>query len=688
MPKVSPIQNEFVSGEIAPWFIGRSDSDRYKAGLKTCIGYVPTLEGPLDRRPGTVYVYEVKSSAVETHLLPFEFNKTQAYVIEAGDLYFRFYRDYAIIESGGSPVEVVTPYLEADLPLLRFTQSADVLYLFHPDYAPRKLTRTSHTVWTLSTLTLLDGPYLDVNTTSTTLTASAVSGVGITITASSATGINGGSGFQTTDVGRLIRMFVAGSWGYVQITAWTSNVLVTASVISTLGGTTATANWRLGVFSGTTGYPGCGTFYDGRLAMAGATNYPQRVDLSVSNDFENFAPSNTAGTVAASNAISATLNSSTVNAIYWLAGDEKGLLIGTAGGPWVLRPATSADALSATNVNARQLTGYGCANVHVARSGKSLVYAQAGQRKVRELAYHYQVDGFMSQNLTVLSGHITESGVEQMVIQQEPKGVIWSRRADGVLLSLTFERDTESVVAGWARQPIAGYSNAGHTADAIVESLAVIPSPDGTRDDVWMIVKRYINGGTQRYVEYMKAFPDDETAQEDMYFVDSGVTYDGAATDTITGLSHLEGEEVTVLGDGMVFPNATVSGGQITLSQDVSVAHVGLGYNSDGETLPFDAGAADGTAQGKTQRIHRVGFRLHRSLGLSVGQDFDDLDDWIFRTAGDNLGEATALFTGVKSDVIQNDYSNENGSTICFRQSQPLPSMILAILPQLHTQDR
>jgi hypothetical protein len=390
----------------------------------------------------------------------------------------------------------------------------------------------------------------------------------------------------------------------------------------------------------------------------------------------------------ADNALALTLNSNTVNATYWLDGDEKGLLVGTAGGPWIVRPAVASDALSATNVNARPLTGHQCANLHVARNGKSLVYVQAGGRKVRELAYHYQVDGFLSQNLTVLSDHIAKTGIEQIVIQVEPKGIIWGRRADGTMISLTFERDTEAVVAGWARQPLGGYSDAGHTTAPVVESLAVIPSPDGTRDDVWMIVQRYINGASRRYVEFLMPFNNDETALEDSFYVDCGLTYDGAATATISGLDHLEGETVSILGDGMVFPDQEVVSGAVTLSQTVSVAQVGYAYNSDGETLPFEAGAADGTAQGKTQRIHRVGFKLHRSVGLSVGSSFDELDDWTFRSTGDNLGEATPLFTGVKSDILDGGYSDGEGSTICWRQRQPLPSTILAVMPALHTQDR
>jgi hypothetical protein len=120
-------------------------------------------QGPADRRPGTRFVAEVKSSAAKTRLIPFEYSTAQAYVIEAGNQYFRFYKDGGRIETAGTPVEVASPTSRADLPRLMWCQSADVLYLFHPAYQPRKLSRTSHTAWTLDVIDFIDGPWLEEN---------------------------------------------------------------------------------------------------------------------------------------------------------------------------------------------------------------------------------------------------------------------------------------------------------------------------------------------------------------------------------------------------------------------------------------------------------------------------------------------------------------------------------------------
>jgi hypothetical protein len=155
---------------------------------------------------------------------------------------------------------------------------------------------------------------------------------------------------------------------------------------------------------------------------------------------------------------------------------------------------------------------------------------------------------------------------------------------------------------------------------------------------------------------------------------------------TISGLTHLEGQTVSVLGDGAVQTDQTVSSGAITLSSAAGVVHVGLGYNSDGQMLRIEAGAADGAALGKIRRTHRVGFLLHRSLGLSIGADFDHLDTLSFRAGSTPLGHPPDLFSGITSQLISCTYDFEN--QICWRQSQPLPLTILAIMPQMVVQDR
>lgn len=753
MPKASPLQNDFTGGEFSPLFYGRVDAKRYATGLETCLNYVPLIQGGLTRRPGTKFVSVVKDSSKATRVVRFEFSTTQAYILEFGDQYLRFYRNNAIITgttqavtaatvanpvvvtysgadtfangdrvvitgvlgmtelnnreftvanvnagantfelsgvngtgytaytSGGvigEIYEIASPYLEADLFQLKFTQSADVLYIAHPSYAPRKLTRTAHTTWTLTTIDFQDGPYLSTKT-DLTITPSGTTG-NVTLTASS-------SLWASTDVGRLVRLKHGSTWTWFAVTAYTSATVVNADVKSTSTTASASAAYRLGVWGSALGYPAAVTFHEDRLFWGGSTSYPTRLDGSNSGDYENMAPTASDGTVTDSHAVSFSLNANEVNVIRWLVSDEKGMLVGTVGGEWVVRPSASSEALSPTNVSAKQSTRYGSANIAAVQTGKAVAFVQRSARKVRELAYFFDVDGFRSPELTTLAEHIHGgSSIKEMAYQKEPQSVLWAPRNDGVLLGMTYERDLDTLRAGWHRHTLGGHSDSGDTVHALVESVAVIPSSDGSREELWLVVRRYINGGTKRYIEYMTKFFEEADAQEDAFFVDCGLTYDSSSTSSVSGLFHLEGESVTILADGAVQPDKTVANGKITLDLAASVVQVGLSYNSDAKTLRFEAGAADGTALGKKRRTHRVAFLVRRLLGFKFGYDSSSLNTYTFFEAGDDLNEAVPLFSGVIKDTTEQDYDFDNH--LFWRQDQPLPGTILAVAPQLHTQD-
>jgi hypothetical protein len=155
---------------------------------------------------------------------------------------------------------------------------------------------------------------------------------------------------------------------------------------------------------------------------------------------------------------------------------------------------------------------------------------------------------------------------------------------------------------------------------------------------------------------------------------------------TVSGLDHLEGESVDILADGAVQPSKTVSSGSITIDESAAVIHVGLGYVSRAALLRLEAGSESGVALGKTRRIHRVGMLLHRTLGMKLGPSFTDLTVIPFRKSSDPMTRAPALFSGIISENFDADYDFEN--LVSFQQDQPLPSMVLAVMPQMVTQDR
>ena len=196
--------------------------------------------------------------------------------------------------------------------------------------------------------------------------------------------------------------------------------------------------------------------------FGGCPAAPSRVDFSRTGDYENFAPTDTDGTVVDDHAISYTLNSDEVQVIRWMKGDEKALIIGTLDGEWPMRPSTASEALTPTNVSAKQSTARGSADLQAIRAGDAMLFVQTAQRQLRELAYVFEADKFRTPDVTVLSEHITKTGIKDFDYQKQPHSIVWLTRNDGTLLSFTYERDQK--VLAWARHAVGGYSEATLTA--------------------------------------------------------------------------------------------------------------------------------------------------------------------------------------------------------------------------------
>ena len=751
MPKVTLSKSNFTAGELTPRLFGRTDLGRYDNGAQIIQNFLVQPHGGLSRRPGTKFVREVKTSANEVRLIPFQFNVEQAYILEFGNNYFRIYKDGGIVVSSGSPVEVATPYSTSDLAGLKFAQSADIMFLVHPNHAPRKITRTDHTAWTITEVDLQRGPMGDTNLTTTTLTASGRTG-SVTVTASADL-------FAATDVGRLVKLHN----GFAKITAFTNATTVTAAVQELQDGRTELApeytantisfhegdpdstglehndriedsdgnfvvqgfqkgmritssstssnnksgmlivdvtdtvitlapgvdlaaeaagsnktltgdliadeNFQLGAFSSTTGFPRAVAFYEQRLVFGGTASQPQTLFFSQGGDFENFER----GTDADDGLIY-TIGSNEVNVIRYLA-SGKNLLVGTSGGEFVVRASGFDEPLKPDNTQIKQQTTYGSADIQPMQVGNATLFLQRAKRKLRELVFSNESDSFVAPDMTILAEHITEGGIKEFAYQQEPDSVAWTVRNDGVLACMTYRRE-EQVVA-WHRHIIGGTG-------AVVENVATIPG-DLDEDQVWLVVKRTINGATKRYVEVMTGF-DFGSDVTDAFFVDSGLTYSGSAATTISGLDHLEGETVSILADGAAHPDKVVSSGAVTLDRSATKAHIGLAFTSKVETLRVDQGSATGSAQGKTKRISEVTVRLFRSVGMKVGTSTSELDIVPFRSSANAMGSAVSLFTGDKTVEFRGGVDED--ATIVIQQDQPLPMTILAIFPTVSVFDK
>ena len=736
MARVAAQLSNFTAGELSPRLDGRNDLAKYSAGCQTVENMVIYPHGAAARRPGTQYVAEVKSSAAKTRLIPFEFSTTQTYILELGNEYIRFYRDNGQILSGGSAYEISSPYLTAELFDIKFAQSADVMYITHPSHKTRKLSRTGHTSWTLAEVDFVNGPYLDTNSSTTTITASAHTvGTGRTFTASAST-------FVSTDVGRLVRF----RDGYANITGFTSATVVTVEILKDTGSTSGSTDWSLGAFSSTTGHPSCVSFFEQRLVFAATLNNPQTVYFSKSGDYENM-DANIGGTVADDDAIIYTIASNQVNAIRFMAAGRT-LIIGTAGGEFTVSGGGDNDAVTPTNIMIKKQSNHGAANTDAIAVANATLFLQRAKRKIRELAYNFDVDGYVAPDLTILAEHITEGGIIEMAYQEEPLAIIWCVRNDGELIALTYQREQE--VVAWHRHVFGGAFGSGK---AVCESVAVIPTED-SEYELYMIIKRTINGSTTRYVEYLNTFDFDQTDNTSFNFLDSQLNYSGATStlngdisnsattvtvtsgtdftssgkikiggeiitytgkstndltgctrgtegtsaaahtsgatvkqvvNAVSGLNHLEGQTVSILSDGATHPDKTVSSNTVTLDRFSNSVKIGLSYTSILKTMRIDAGAQNGTSQAKTKRIYEVTARLFESVGVEIGPDLDNMERVPFRTSADPMDQGIPPFTGDKEVEFRGNYDTDGFMIV--RQTQPLPLTILSLYPRLVTND-
>ena len=440
-----------------------------------------------------------------------------SFTATAANFYLQFLSEQAktvqidnVVLLDNAPVELVTPYAEADLYQIEGPQSADILYMFHQSYPTYRLERRGHTTWSLIEVPWQDGPWLSTNDTTTTLTASAATGLGVTITASSTNGINGGSGFLSSDIGRAIRITdeTTINWGWGVITAVGGTTSVTVDVERTFSVTTAETDWRLGSWSGTTGYPSTGAFFEQRLYVAGNTDQPQTFWASQTGNFEVHSPDSDPtvgtfdGTVQDDDALDFTISADNVNAIRWMSAGEDTLSIGTTGGEWV--PSSTGAVITPSDITVRRQTTHGSAQVVPVRVDNIVLFVQRAKRKIREFGFTFETDGYRAFDMTRLAQHITIGGIVEMDHAEEPDAQVWVVRGDGQLPAMTFRRQED--VVGWARHIIGGSFGSG---DSVVESVAVIAGANGagqnhdstSRDEVWIQVKRTINSATVRYIE-------------------------------------------------------------------------------------------------------------------------------------------------------------------------------------------
>lgn len=510
MAKSTTAQCNVTNGEISPRALGRFDIAKYVNSVKKLENFLIYQLGGALFRPGTTYVAATKDSTAKTRLIPFQYSTTQAYVIEMGNLYMRFYANNGVV---GGPFELATPYTTAEIFQVQYTQDADTMYLVHPNHMPQKLQRLTATTFSIADVPFIRGPFQDKNVTAAlTITPSADTGAAITLTATSAL-------FDAKHVGSLWRV----KGGVVKITAFTSNLIVTGDVqaepdgsAGNLGtGPGATADWAEGAFSEYRGYPAVVSFHEQRLIYANTAYQPQTFWGSQVQAYDNFLVN---ATVLDTDSFQFTIASGQVNAIRFISSGPSGIEIGTSGGTFSNSSGTSLT-LTPSNPNVHQDTNVGVAPIMPKRISSYLYYMKSNLVQVLELVYDWLTNREKTTDMTLMADHILRDGggAVDLAYQQSPNERLWVVRSDGQMA--VFTRNAGQEVMGWSR--IVAGSDA--TGPGEFESVATIVK-DGEDDQIWVIVKRVINGNTKRYVEYFNS--EFFTNYYDPIRVDSSLSYD------------------------------------------------------------------------------------------------------------------------------------------------------------------
>jgi len=401
--------------------------------------------------------------------------------------------------------------------------------------------------------------------------------------------------------------------------------------------------------------PFCTTYHQQRLWFGGVRLSPQTIFASKNFDLSN--------PVRSDDSIETTLATREVNQIRHLV--SIGPLIAlTSGGPW--RIDGDADGvITPTAINTKFQGGRGCSDIEPVIVGDTVLFIQNLSGKIRDLAYEFETDKYTGNDLTIYAEHLFYSyQILDWCYCEEPNSLVWCVRSDGVLLSLAYLKEQD--VWGWSQ----------HETNGFVESVESIS--EGNEDILYAVIRREVGGVTRRYVERMheRRFTD----INDAFCVDAGLTYDGASTDRIIGLEHLEGLDLVALADGQVImENLTVSNGEVTLPYEAEVVHIGLPYDCLMQSL--DLTIPDQTLRTRKTAVPRVGLLMRESRGVSAGEAEDSLYEFDERIPAYNYGQIPS-FTGIREYQVDITWQ-ESGSRIWIKQGYPLPATVLSMTPEI-----
>jgi hypothetical protein len=583
--------------------------------------------------------------------------------------------------SVASVYEVASPYAATDLfdangaLWLHITQSNDVFTIVHPLYQARELKRSGPTSWAFNLVTVVPtqvAPTAPVATPTlggavnytyavTAIAAGTLEESVQTVDATCANDLTIAGHFNTitwTDAAGAVRYNVYkkinGLYGFIGQGAAGAAGVVDSNITPNVSVTPPIANDPI---SAANDYPSGVGYYQGRRWFGGSNNKPLRLSATRSGTESNMSYSIP---TQANDSITVNLTArqnSTIRHIVPLSD----LLLLTSGAEWVVQSSDTGPITPAT-VNARPQDYIGASNVPPVVTAGAILYPQDRGGRVRELSFQWQQQGWRSADASIMAPHLFDSyTLTGSGYVRAPSSSAWFTRSDGYLLGCTYV--PEQQVLAWHQ----------HNTQGTFENICV--TPEGTEDVLYAITNRTLNGRTVRSVERKRTrlFGTLPFA----FFVDCGLTYNGAPATVISGLWHLVGMTVSILADGAVLPPQVVSAaGTITLDTAASVVHVGLSYIADFETLPLAMEQVMAMAQGLQKNVNEVRIRVNNTSGVYAGPSTSKLTPMKTRTT-EPYGSPPAMVSGTYRIVITPSWNAD--ATLCVRQSDPLPVTILSM---------
>lgn len=725
MTTVLDSKYSFAAGEISKelWF--RRDLAKRQNAIKRGENVVVMVEGGLKRRSGTRFVVPLKDESRPGQLVPFRFAKADAYMLVFNAGVMRVHRNGGIVESApGVPYELAHTYADADLPNLRWQNITDTIFLTCPGHPPRRLIRQGHAAWTLD-LYVPDKPALQPkNVTATTIQATNATGAG-TLTASAALflpehvdsiwrldessldtiplwksgetigggeyrrwqgrvyrndgGTNTGPNPPTHEEGTVLSgsgnvswTFLHAGFGYVKITAVASS---TSASYAIFGGqlpnsvvSAATKRWYEAAWSSAPGrgFPEKLAYIDQRLIFGRG----DIVWMTQPGDLYSFEIDQAEGGALV---VRLSPTDGQLPDIEWIVASGI-IVVGTAGSEWILRGPNPFDALTIANLRPIQDKSEGSAPHRPAMVDGGVIWIGNSRRDLFFAEFDRLAERLEVKMPTEFARHILRRRANEIAWQRSPHRLVWIACQDGGLVTLTF-RPTQEVL-GWCRQPMPG---------AFVESVSTIPGQEASDDEVWIVARRVIDGEIRRYVEQLQPFfepeDDDEPTAVGSWFVDCGLPFAfPALVTTISGLDHLEGQEVAVFADGARQPNRRVTGGAITLNQAARTGVVGLPITWRVRLLPPEIEDQRGSSRMEGKRANKVLLDVVNAVGGRLRVNGGHWEP-IFPDGGGLLGQPLSLTTD--SVLVAPESATERGLDIEIEGDEPLPFTLSGASPAI-----